>query len=112
MKDIENIDDLFSSSLENFEVAPPQEAKKAIEQALHKQLAKKNNKGGWLLLAIITLSIFSAAMFVQNKNNKYQNVSFKKGNIFKLPFKNAEFDIVICNSASFHSQNKCLHEPQ
>ena len=94
MKDIENIDDLFSSSLENFEVAPPQEAKKAIEQALHKQLAKKNNKGGWLLLAIITLSIFSAAMFVQNKNNKHQNVSFKKSlaSDLKTENKNASID--------------------
>jgi hypothetical protein len=78
MKDLENIDDLFSSSLENFEVAPPKEAKKAIEQTLHKQTTKRNKKGGWLLLSLISLSIFSAAMFVQNNNNKNQNVTFEK----------------------------------
>jgi hypothetical protein len=77
MKELENIDDLFSSSLENFEVAPPMEAKKAIEKALDKQLSKKNNKGGWLLLAIISISILATAMFVESKSNKNESQKAK-----------------------------------
>lgn len=69
MKDLQNIDDLFSRSLENFEVPPPIDAKKAIDQELHKKANKKNRKGGWLLLAIVSMSVIATAMFVQNKNN-------------------------------------------
>jgi hypothetical protein len=69
MKDLENIDDLFSRSLENFEVPPPSDAKKAIENALHKKANKKSRKGGWLLLAIVSMSVLATAMFVQNKSN-------------------------------------------
>jgi hypothetical protein len=69
MKDLENIDDLFSRSLENFEVPPPSDAKKAIENALHKKVNKKSRKGGWLLLAIVSMSVLATAMFVQNKSN-------------------------------------------
>jgi len=69
MKDLQNIDDLFSRSLENFEVPPPIDAKKAIDQELHKKANKKNRKGGWLLLAIVSMSVIATAMFVQNKNS-------------------------------------------
>jgi hypothetical protein len=69
MKDLENIDDLFSRSLENFEVQPPSDAKKAIENALHKKANKKSRKGGWLLLAIVSMSVLATAMFVQNKSS-------------------------------------------
>jgi hypothetical protein len=80
MKDLENIDDLFSRSLENFEVQPPADAKKIIENALHKKANKKNRKGGWLLLAIVSMSVIATAMFVQNKNsNKI---------VTKIPFNN------------------------
>jgi hypothetical protein len=70
MKDLENIDDLFSRSLENFQVPPPSDAKKAIENALHKKANKKSRKSGWLLLAIVSMSVLATAMFVQNKNIK------------------------------------------
>jgi len=37
--------------------------------------------------------------------HKYKNVKFKKGNIFNLPFKKDEFDIVICNNLLLHIPN-------
>lgn len=80
MKDLENIDDLFGSSLENYEVTPPLDAKLAIEKELSKRSIKKNNrkKGGWLLLAITSISIMATAMFVQQKSK--QTVSESKLN--------------------------------
>jgi hypothetical protein len=72
MKDLENIDDLFGSALENYKVAPPLDAKLAIEKELSKRSIKKNNrkKGGWLLLAITSISIMATAMFVQQKSTQ------------------------------------------
>lgn len=80
MKDLENIDKLFSSSLENYEVTPPAEAKIAIEKQLLQIAGKKNNrkKGGWLLLLITSCSIFATAMFVQTRQKKTQTIAQKQ----------------------------------
>lgn len=76
MKYLEKIDDFFSSSLENFEVAPPVDAKKAIATELKKLSPKKNKKGGWLLLAITSVSVIATAMYVsKSSNNKHQELT-------------------------------------
>lgn len=98
MKDLENIDDLFRCSLENFKVAPPKDAKEAIEKALDKHSRKKNNKGGWLLLAVLSLSIVATAMYVKGKKN--DRLKTMQTNSFKAKMKE--------NNLPEHIENKAL----
>src|SRR3989338_7078218 len=72
MKEDNNIEDLFRSSFDHFEVAPPPAVKEAIDSKIG---GASNKRGGWWIFGLVVLLGTTSLLFFFNNSSDKQGTS-------------------------------------